>query len=165
MHSGHPLQAPRLLERPLIQTEQARAVTDDIPKDSVQRGAVLLVEDEPFVALVARQVLEDHGFAVTVATHGQTALAHAREAASGPQGGAFVLAVVDLGLPDMGGDEVVRALRALAPDQPILVASGYDTEELQAEFSAVAQVAFMSKPYDGATFRSALRSLGFDLPE
>ena len=30
-------------------------------------GAVLLVEDEPIVAFVAQQVLEEHGFHVTVA--------------------------------------------------------------------------------------------------
>lgn len=124
------------------------------------RGTILLVEDEPFVALVAQQVLEDHGFAVVVAAHGRAALEQA-------QGGsdALVLAVVDMGLPDMGGDAVVRALRRLHPTLPVIVASGYATEEIEAEFTGIADVAVIRKPYDVGTLRATLRRFGIEVPE
>jgi len=141
-------------------------VSDIIVKEAVEsRGPVLLVEDDPFVALVAQQILEDHGFTVTVAGQGRTAVFEARAAAAGPEGRAFVLAVVDLGLPDIGGDEVVRALRAGAPELPVIIATGYDTNELQGEFGAAPRLTLLSKPYNGETLRAALRGLGFDVPE
>ena len=128
------------------------------------RGTILLVEDEPFVALVAQQVLEDHGFAVVVAGYGQAALdqAHAVPAA-GP--GAFVLAVVDVGLPDIGGDEVVRCLRRIRPALPVVIATGYATDELEAEFGPAPGVAVIRKPYDVRTLRTTLRQLGVEMPE
>mgnify|MGYP001004922656 CR=1 FL=1 len=129
------------------------------------RGPVLLVEDDPFVALVAQQILEDHGFRVTVAGQGRAAVGAARAAAEDPEAEAFVLAVVDLGLPDIGGDEVVRALRARTPNLPIIIATGYDTTELQEEFGAMARLILLSKPYNGATLCAALRGVGFDVPE
>ncbi|WP_454918278.1 response regulator [Xanthobacter sediminis] len=126
------------------------------------RGTILLVEDEPFVALVAQQVLEEHGFAVVVAAHGRAALEH-MEGAGGPD--ALVLAVVDMGLPDMGGDTVVRALRRLRPTLPVIVATGYATEEVEAEFTGIPDVAVIRKPYDVSTLRTTLRRFGIEVPE
>lgn len=133
------------------------------------RQTILLVEDEPFVAMVAQQVLEDHGFAVVVAAQGQAALDFAQgrpqpdlnAAGAGP----FALAVVDVGLPDIGGDEVVRALRQIRPTLPVVIATGYATDELEAEFGAIPGVAIIRKPYDVRTLRTTLRQLGLNMPE
>ncbi|MFG1402616.1 response regulator [Xanthobacter sediminis] len=127
------------------------------------RGTILLVEDEPFVALVAQQVLEDHGFAVTVATHGRAALAQV--AGGGAPADALVLALVDMGLPDMGGDEVVRALRRFRPDLPVVIATGYAAEEVEARLAGTERVTIIRKPYDVATLRAALRRFGIEVPE
>ncbi|MEP9350033.1 response regulator [Xanthobacter sp. KR7-225] len=154
-----------LLTKPYTQTELVRKVTSILEQTTDRKGAALLVEDEPYVAMVAQQILEDHGFEVTVASHGAAALSHARAALDMPERGAFRLAVVDLGLPDMRGDEVVRALRALVPDLAIMIATGYGTDDLQAEFGGVEGVALVGKPYDGATLRAALRGLGFNISD
>ncbi|WP_238120442.1 MULTISPECIES: response regulator [unclassified Xanthobacter] len=129
------------------------------------RGTILLVEDEPFVALVAQQVLEDHGFMVVVAGHGAAAIDHARDAFQSGGDGALLLALVDIGLPDIGGDEVVRTLRGLAPTLPIIIATGYAIEEIAAEFDGVARLVMIRKPYDVATLRGALREVGVAIPE
>ncbi|MFG1345980.1 response regulator [Xanthobacter autotrophicus DSM 431] len=150
----------RLLAKPFSQAELVGKVKD-ILDEPAKRGVVLLVEDEPFVALVARQILEDHGFEVIVASHGQAALEHAR----GPAAPGIVLAVVDVGLPDMRGDDVVRALAGIRPDLPVIIATGYGTSELEGEFGASARIALMGKPYDGATLREGLRRLGFEVSE
>lgn len=152
------------------------------------RGTILLVEDEPFVALVAQQVLEDHGFAVVVAAHGAAALAHVdpsrlepsqitpAQADHGAAGNppplgepraplAPVLAVVDLGLPDMDGADVVRALRRHLPDLPIVIATGYATDEIEAEFAGTWGLAIIRKPYDVSTLRTTLRGFGIAFPD
>jgi len=65
---------------------------------------ILVVEDEPQIAQIARDYLEHAGFAVTVAGNGARALIDAR-------GKPPDLVVLDLGLPGMDGLDVARALR------------------------------------------------------
>lgn len=71
------------------------------------------------------------------------------------------LAVVDVGLPDMRGDELANRLRALAPDLPIVMASGYDEAELRAQFSHDPRIAVVAKPYTEEDLARATRALGF----
>jgi len=65
---------------------------------------ILVVDDEPRIAAIARDYLERAGFAVTVAANGVDALAVARS--RHPD-----LIVLDLGLPHMDGLDVTRTLR------------------------------------------------------
>jgi two-component system alkaline phosphatase synthesis response regulator PhoP len=65
---------------------------------------VLVVEDEPQIAEIARDYLEHAGFAVLMATDGPAALALARERRPD-------LIVLDLGLPRLDGLEVAKRLR------------------------------------------------------
>jgi DNA-binding response OmpR family regulator len=65
---------------------------------------ILVVDDEPGIAAICRDYLEQAGFRVTVAGTGPDALTQAR--ALPPD-----LVVLDLGLPKMDGLDVTRALR------------------------------------------------------
>ncbi len=118
----------------------------------------LLVEDEPFVAMVARQILEDEGFHVSHANTGAGALSVLE---AGPK--ELVLAVVDIGLPDMSGDALVQQIAAFRPDLPVMIASGYGADELLQRFPSGGRTALLPKPYDTAALRSALRTLGFSV--
>ena len=162
IHQGRLEPGVRLLTKPFSQAELVAKV-NAILDETAARGAVLLVEDEPFVALVASQILEDHGFKVTVASHGEAALSHARAAQSDLARDRLVLAIVDIGLPDMAGDEVVRQLAAIDPALPVVIATGYATAELEGEFGGRGNIALVAKPYDGAALRAALEHLGFRL--
>lgn len=125
-------------------------------------GTILLVEDEPIVALVAQQVLEELGFHVTVAPHGEAALSHARSAFTGrADAPVFVLAVIDVGLPDISGVMVVHQIRDMAPALPIIIASGHAVDELELEFRSFEALTLLCKPYDGASLQHALGRMGF----
>ena len=65
---------------------------------------ILVVDDEPRIAEIARDYLERAGFKVTTAGNGADALALARSRAPD-------LVVLDLGLPRLDGLDVTRALR------------------------------------------------------
>jgi DNA-binding response OmpR family regulator len=65
---------------------------------------ILVVDDEPKIVQLARDYLEHAGFAVLTARDGRAALATVR--ASKPD-----LIILDLGLPEMDGLDVTRALR------------------------------------------------------
>lgn len=124
------------------------------------RGTALLVEDEPFVAMVARQILEDEGFSVSVASTATNALSVLSEEA-----GNMVLAVVDLGLPDMPGDKLVEQILSRWTDLPIMIASGYGIDELAERFPAGHRLALVPKPYDMAALRRGLKALGFSVEQ
>ena len=65
---------------------------------------ILVVEDEPAIATIARDYLEHAGFAVVIASDGPTALRLARTAHPD-------LVVLDLGLPGIDGLDVTRSIR------------------------------------------------------
>jgi CheY-like chemotaxis protein len=113
----------------------------------------LLVEDEALVAMIAEEALSALGFEAHSARNADEAMAQFEAVA--PE-----LAVIDVGLPDARGDVLALRFRALSPDLPIVVASGYDEEELKAKFAADARVAVMPKPYTEDDLARAARSLG-----
>ena len=81
---------------------------------------VLVVDDEPKIAQLARDYLEHAGFAVLLAGDGTSAV----QAASVRQPD---LVILDLGLPGIDGLEVMRRIRATGPT-PIVVLTARDTE-------------------------------------
>ena len=82
---------------------------------------ILVVEDESHLADGLRFNLEAEGYAVEVVSDGGAALARVLDA-----GEAFDLVVLDLMLPEVGGLEVARRLRAAGHFVPILILTAKD---------------------------------------
>ncbi len=82
--------------------------------------SILLVEDEPKIVQLARDYLEHAGFAVLIASDGRSALAVARTRRPD-------LIVLDLGLPELDGLDVARALRRES-NVPIVILTARDDE-------------------------------------
>lgn len=77
---------------------------------------VLVVEDDPAISSLVSTALEAQGWSPVVARDGREALTAAAE-----RGPAVIL--LDLGLPDMDGVEVVRRVRSWSESLPIIVVS------------------------------------------
>lgn len=114
----------------------------------------LLVEDEPLVAMIAEEALASLGFEPRSARN-------AAEALEVVEAFRPALAVVDVGLPDMRGDELTRRLRQLDPELSVIVASGYDEAELAAQFEDDDRVCILPKPYTEDDLARCARTLGF----
>lgn len=98
-----------------------RAATPDHQPAPPQR--VLVVDDDAGATHALRRLLEAEGHTVAEARTGQECL---RLAAGAP----FDVILMDLGLPDLPGEEVARRLRASAPQGPRLVAlTGRSSED------------------------------------
>lgn len=113
----------------------------------------LLVEDEALVAMIAEDYLDAIGYdslCVDTAAGALDALA----------GGGLSLAVIDVGLPDMRGDDLAARARELAPDLPIILASGFDPAELKRRFVGDGALAVLSKPYTERDLRAAIAEAG-----
>jgi DNA-binding response OmpR family regulator len=83
-------------------------------------SGILLVEDDDAIASGLARVLDSQGYVVSRAGRGRAALTQAGEDVG--------LVVLDLGLPDMDGLDVCRALRAARPDLGILILTARDQE-------------------------------------
>lgn len=113
----------------------------------------LLVEDEALVALIAEEALAGLGFQVHAA-------ATATEALEAFEQERPDLAVIDIGLPDMRGDDLARQIRAKAPDLAIIMASGYDAADVAARFAGDQKLSVVSKPYTEGDLANAIGGLG-----
>jgi diguanylate cyclase (GGDEF)-like protein len=83
----------------------ASAASAASPANAVAGGAILVVEDDPFIADALEEVLQEFGYAVTVASTGHRALESMQ--ANRPD-----LVLLDLTLPDVDGLDLTRQLRA-----------------------------------------------------
>lgn len=132
-------------------------MTDVRDSDAAPRRFALLVEDEALVAMVAEESLRIIGFEPrSVRTAGE-----ALEILEEPN--APSLAVIDVGLPDIRGDELATRARVLAPGMPIIVASGYDEAELKRRFAADPATAVLGKPYTDQDLARAVVALGLEV--
>ena len=122
--------------------------------ESGELRLVLLVEDDALVALVAEETLRVIGFEPISVRTGADALL----TLNGP--GRLALAVIDVGLPDLRGDDLAEQARGLWPDLPIVVASGYDDAGLGRRFSADPATTVLAKPYTERDLRRAIARLG-----
>jgi CheY-like chemotaxis protein len=72
----------------------------------------------------------------------------------------FDAAVVDLGLPDMDGAEVVARLRAACPSLPLVVATGFDAGRAGRSIPAgCGPATVLLKPFDPAVLVATIASL------
>lgn len=114
---------------------------------------LLLVDDEPQLIRALRPALGAAGYEVTTAENGQAALSQmAREPTDG--------VILDLGLPDLDGKEVIRRIREWS-DVPILVLSARDLESEKISALDLGADDFVNKPVGVgellARIRAALR--------
>ena len=133
-------------ERALRQSDQA-AQSPEIDGG----GTVLLVEDEPMVRKVGEGALTHLGFAVLLAKDGVEALEVFRQHKE-----EVCCVLCDLTMPRMGGWETLAALRKLAPNLPVILASGYDKAHVMAGDHSELPQAFLSKPYQLRALRDAI---------
>jgi two-component system cell cycle sensor histidine kinase/response regulator CckA len=92
---------------------------------------ILYLDDDDTLVFLVRRLLERRGYRVTAFTDQQQAVKAVREA---PQD--FHLLLTDYNMPGMSGLDVARAVLTINPHLPVAVASGYITDELQAEAKA-----------------------------
>ncbi len=134
----------------------ARPSVEPQPADSAWRGSgrVLLADDEETVRLVVSQMLRRLGFSVAQAVDGVEAVELLRLDPAGVR-----CVVLDLTMPRMDGETALRELRAIRPDLPVVVASGFSEPEALAAVAAGGPTAFIQKPYRTDELAAALETL------
>lgn len=105
-------------------------------------GKVLLVDDDETILAISSRMLVRLGFEVVTAADGREAVDLLRAAPD-----TFVLVILDLTMPRMGGDETYREMRRIKRDVLVLLSSGYNEREVTQKFAGKGLAGFIQKPY------------------
>jgi two-component system KDP operon response regulator KdpE len=120
---------------------------------------ILVVDDEPHLLRALVLNLTNRGFDVTTATTAALALAQIRRLP--PE-----LLILDLGLPDRDGLDVIRELRDNGPTMPIIVLSARSGSQDKVIALDLGAVDYVTKPFDMieliARLRAVIRRTGIE---
>jgi NADH-quinone oxidoreductase subunit E len=108
------------------------------------------MEDERSVAQGLQMVLTEEGYAVDLATTGQSALDIFYTKG-------FDLLVADLKLPDIDGMEVIKKVKQGSPDTGVIVITGYSTVSSAVEAMKLGVCDYLQKPFTEDEIKSAVK--------
>ena len=113
---------------------------------------ILLVEDDEMVKTVHVMYLEELGYTPDIAENGQKALELAQK-------NQYDLILMDIGLPDMTGIDVVKKIRADGKNQrtPIVALTGFAPEDVIASCLAAGMEKVFFKPTDATTLQQIIK--------
>jgi two-component system, cell cycle response regulator CtrA len=103
---------------------------------------VLLVEDEPTTATVVQAALENADFTCDTANLGEIGLARAKSF------GDYDIIILDLMLPDIKGQDLLKRLRRDGVQTPVLILSGLHQLDVKLNGFRSGADDFMTKPFE-----------------
>lgn len=104
---------------------------------------ILIIDDEKVIRDGLSAILQKAGFAVQSAADGQTALSLLHQAT-------VDLVLSDLKMPHMGGLEVLRAIKIIRPEVPVIIITGYAKIETAVETMQHGAADYLPKPFSPA---------------
>jgi len=115
---------------------------------------ILLVDDEAAIIAVGRAMLERLGYRVMVAQGGEAAIA-----AVETNGAEIDLVILDMIMPGIDGGKAFDRIRALRPDIPVLLSSGYSLNGQAQDIMQRGCNGFIQKPFEMAELSQKIRSI------
>ncbi|MFA5203403.1 MAG: PAS domain S-box protein [Lentisphaeria bacterium] len=138
--------------------ESAAKTTPAPAADVTGHGAILVMDDEPFIHHICTRILETAGFTVTCTANGEEAVAAFRAAREASQ--PFALVILDLTVPGgKGGRDTIAELRRLDPQVLGIVSSGYADDPVMAHPQQYGFAGALPKPYTQAELLARVQSL------
>ncbi len=110
-------------------------------QDQDIQAHALLVDDEPGFIEIMTKRLKRRGFKVTSVLSGTEALRSLRRQD-------YDIVVLDLKMEDMDGIEVLRILKTIAPEIPVIILTGHGSEEAAVDGLALGAFDYLMKPCD-----------------
>jgi DNA-binding response OmpR family regulator len=104
----------------------------------VERGKILIVEDEQKISDIVRSYLERDGFDVTVAATGAAALREIKNR--------FDLVILDLKLPDIDGETICQSIREIS-DMPVIMLTAKSAEDDRVKGLCIGADDYVIKPF------------------
>ena len=115
---------------------------------------VLLVEDDEIIRTLGTMTLERQGYIVLTAVDGRECLELFMKERKN-----IKLLVLDLGLPDISGQEVLGKIRRINPEVNIIITSGHDFERDKKAFAELRADDYILKPFNITDLVMAVRDV------
>jgi len=106
-----------------------------------QPARILVVDDERAKCTMLRYLLEGQGYEVEQAHSGDEALAEIQQSP-------FHLVLADIGMPGMDGLDLLRRIREVGGDTPVIVMTGYSSLEYAVEAIKHSAADYLANPSD-----------------
>ncbi|KAA3615523.1 MAG: PAS domain S-box protein [Calditrichaeota bacterium] len=103
---------------------------------------ILVIDDESLILDISDRILTKFGYQVLLAHNGQEAIDIAKSFS-----GAIHLAILDLGMPILGGVDAFPLLRDAQPDMKVIICSGYELDDTARTLLNSGAVSFLQKPF------------------
>jgi|SRR5579871_5720071 len=120
---------------------------------SHSQETLLIVDDEPMMTDLFRQSMTKRGFHVLTAAGGPAA-----QEIVAAEGDALRLVITDMTMPGMDGVSLARVLNEKAPNLPVLIATGHETDAEQMGLPPNV-VGVVSKPYQHKALAERIRAI------
>ena len=111
---------------------------------------IYIIDDDDAIRDSLKILLEAHGFAVADFASGPAFLASGR-------GGPGCCALVDIGMPEMGGLELQRILADRRPELPVIMITGQAEVPIAVQAMKAGAADFIEKPFDEAALLASIR--------
>lgn len=113
---------------------------------------VLVVDDTKNIRLLLTRCLEMEGYRVTVANDGKSALELFTKEH-------FDLAFLDIKMPQFSGTEVLKEIRKMGINTPVIIITAYATIRNAVECTNLGAVAYLQKPFTADKIKSVLQDV------
>jgi signal transduction histidine kinase/ActR/RegA family two-component response regulator len=140
-------------------TVQQAPISEDAPAGIAPRGQaqhILYLDDDELLVLLIEKLLERLGYRVTAHTDAARALADVENQRD------IALVVTDYNMPGKSGLDFAADIRRVRPDMPIVLTSGYVTDDLRTEAAALGIRAVLYKPNTMDELASAIHRILVD---
>ena len=113
---------------------------------------ILIVDDTPEVTALIRRFLEGGGFQVSAAVNGQMAIE--KTLTELPD-----VVLLDLLLPDISGQDVLKRIKEISADTAVIVMTGHGGEEVAVNLMKGGAADYLPKPFDRETLLKSLKEV------
>ncbi|MDX1776123.1 MAG: response regulator, partial [Desulfobulbales bacterium] len=130
-----------IMEFPLLTTTDPEKLRQDKKSTRPVKLQLLVIDDEPLVRSLLKQVLEKRGHKVTTAANGHDGVRCFRD-------NNFDLVITDHGMPVMNGLDAAFRIKKLKPETPVLLITGWNTDGTAPFHKPSGIDELISKPFD-----------------
>jgi two-component system, cell cycle sensor histidine kinase and response regulator CckA len=124
---------------PAVETVNIAQV-EDLHLNAGNGELILVVDDEPQILAISKEILHIYNYRVLTANNGIDAIAQYAQHQD-----EISIVLMDMMMPEMGGEGAIQILRRMNPHVEIIASSGIASNQAQAQ--AAGAKAFLSKPY------------------
>jgi PAS domain S-box-containing protein len=137
-----------------LSDKTARPITTEAQEAARGAETILLVDDEDMIINVCQAMLEKLGYTVIAARGGAQAIDIVRQ-----RGKRIDLVILDLIMPGMDGGQAFDQIRAIAPDLPVVLASGYAINGQATGIMQRGCNGFIQKPFNFTRLSQKIRQV------